>query len=151
MWLKCEKVVKWVKLCKQPINMLLSLLLPIDKLKLRFRSLTIWLLKDKCHNSYKQTACPMSKSREIFQGLSLQFDKDYYGWWRLRHEFDWFTKKKWILRLSKSETTSQSGFQSNAGLWLARAFDWLRVWKPFEAIQVRIQRKRRWREKITKL
>ena len=44
MWLKCEKVVKWVKLCKQPINMLLSLRLPIDKL--RFHSPTICLLKD---------------------------------------------------------------------------------------------------------
>ena len=54
---------------------------------------------------------------KFFKGLALQFDKDYCGWWRLWHDFYWFTTKNGILRISKPKTTSQACFQISFSDW----------------------------------
>ena len=56
---KMRKSGKWVKLCKQPINMLLSLRLPLDKLK--FHSPKICLLKDNFNLQQQLQAHCLSK------------------------------------------------------------------------------------------
>ena len=63
---------------------------------------------------YQQANClkfDVENDMQILKGLALQFDKDYCGWWRLWHDFYWFTTKNGILRISKPKTTSQACFQ----------------------------------------
>ena len=115
---KMQKSGKLLKLCKQPINMLLSLRLPIDKL--RFHSPKIFLLKDNFNLQQQLQANCLSK-------ITWNISETLVAVWQGPL---WLVTIVTRIQLDHNEKWNHTNFQiknnvsvwfSNAGTWLARA------------------------------